>query len=157
MNESRSYLLTAVGLAVMVGVLLALAARASAAAADTSSASASSVLLGPVVIECEGYVHNLPPVIAPRGRCTVSGAIADRGRFVDDAPQGANPHVRTVFGAKGTIRISVYRERGNWRIVDGTKGYAGLRGRGWESPSGRCPATPPGCSFGFTMTGTLWQ
>jgi hypothetical protein len=55
--------------------------------------------------------------------------ISDRGRFVDDREGEPGRGVRTFFGAKGTIRISV-GHYGFWRITNGTKAYAGLRGRG---------------------------
>jgi hypothetical protein len=127
-----------------------------AAATDTSAASSSEALRGRVVIDCQG-VRRIPPTPPARGRCTVSGAITDRGKFVDDASLRVQPHVRTFFGARGTIRFSVY-ERGHWRIIDGTNVYAGLRGRGWESPARNWESTGPcpvGCAFAFTMTGTM--
>ena len=131
-----------------------------AAATDTTGASGSEALRGRVVIDCEGTRRTMPPPPPARGRCTVSGAITDRGKFVDDAILRVQPHVRTFIGAKGTIRFSVY-ERGHWRIIDGTKAYARLRGRGFESPArnrestGPCP--PIGCPFDFTMTGRVSQ
>lgn len=75
-----------------------------------------------------------------RGRFALSGAISDRGSFVDNGFQVAppsrvhpvvDPHVRTLFGAKATIRITVDGE-GHWRITKGTKAYVGLRGRGQQ-------------------------
>jgi hypothetical protein len=75
-----------------------------------------------------------------RGRFTISGAISDRGRFVDRelVDRGRPGTVRTLFGAKGTIRINV-GELGpgarcgcKWRVTKGTKAYAGLHGRGRE-------------------------
>jgi hypothetical protein len=129
-----------------------------AAATETSGPSSSEALRGRVVIDCEGGRRTMPPRPWASGRCAVSGAITDRGKFVDDAILRVQPHGRTFFGAKGTIRFSVY-ERGHWRVIDGTKAYAGLRGRGFESPArnwastGPCP--PTGCPFDFTMTGTV--
>jgi hypothetical protein len=149
-----------VGLGAMVGLLFGLAVHGgtSAAATDASGADRSEAVLGRVVIDCDGGRRTMPPWPPARGRCTVSGAITDRGKFVDDAILRVQPHVRTFIGAKGTIRFSVY-ERGHWRIIDGTRAYAGLRGRGSESPArnwestGPCP--PLGCPFDFTMTGTV--
>jgi hypothetical protein len=100
------------------------------------------------------------PAAPPHGRCTVSGVITDRGKFVDDDFLRSNPHGRTFIGAKGTIRMSVYRERrGHWTIIRGTRAYAGLRGRGRESSTGPCPGPigPTGCSISLTMTGTVSQ
>lgn len=128
------------------------------AAATDRSAPSGSGALGRVIIRCEGRAHVIPPRVPAHGRCTITGAIADRGRFVDGDVPGKNPHLRTVFGAKGTIVLSVYRERGNWRVIKGTKAYAGLRGRGWESSSsGPCPRTPMVCIVSFVMTGKVWQ
>jgi hypothetical protein len=131
-----------------------------AAATNTSAASSSEALRGRVVIDCQGTRRTTFPPPPARGRCTVSGAITDRGKFVDDAILRVHPHGRTVFGAKGTIVFSVYGERGHWRIIDGTRAYAGLRGRGWESPARNWESTGPcpvGCPFDFTMTGTVSQ
>jgi hypothetical protein len=128
-----------------------------AAATNTSAASSSEALRGRVVIDCQGTRRTTFPPPPARGRCTVSGAITDRGKFVDYAILRVQPHVRTFFGVKGTIRFSVY-ERGHWRIIDGTNAYAGLRGRGWESPARNWESTGPcpvGCPFDFTMTGTV--
>lgn len=107
---------------------------------------------GEVVVDCRGSMRVGPPG-PPRGRCTVSGAISDHGRFADNGLLGSNPHTRTFHGAKGTIRIAVYLERGHWEIVAGTDAYAGLRGRGWERSSGRCRS--PGCVISLTMVGTV--
>jgi hypothetical protein len=162
MSPNRVYRLTALALAAVGGCGLLVAAAVqidvSRAANDKSDASARGAVRGRVVIDCEGGRRTMPPPPPARGRCTVSGAITDRGKFVDDAILRVQPHGRTFFGAKGTIWFSVY-ERGHWRIIDGTKAYAGLRGRGWESPprnresTGPCP--PIGCPFDFTMTGTV--
>jgi hypothetical protein len=144
-------------IAVVVSLGLAAQVGASTAATDTSGASSSEALLGRVVIDCQGVRRTSPPRPPARGRCTVSGAITDRGKFVDDAILRVQPHVRTFLGVKGKISFSVY-ERGHWRIIDGTKAYAGLRGRGWESPARNWESTGPcpvGCSFNFTMTGTV--
>jgi hypothetical protein len=104
--------------------------------------------------------RRLHPAAPPHGRCTVSGAFTDRGKFFDDDFLRNNPHVRTFLGAKGTIQMSVYRERrGHWTIIRGTKAYAGLRGRGRESSTGPCPGPtgPVGCDISLTMTGAVSQ
>ena len=64
-----------------------------------------------------------------RGRFAISGAISDDGKFADDRAGEAGRGVRTFYGARGTIRITV-GHFGFWRITKGTKAYAGLRGRG---------------------------
>jgi len=134
--------------------LIAVHVGSSAAATNGSGASSSEALRGGVVIQCTGQLRT-QPARPPHGRCVITGAITDRGKFVDDDVLRHNPHVRTFFGAKGTIRISVYRERrGHWRIIEGTKAYSGLRGRGWESSTGPCP-TRFGCAISLTMTGTV--
>jgi hypothetical protein len=132
------------------------------AATDTRGTGAGDALRGQVVIDCDGVLGprpSLPPRgRSPlRGRCTVSGAISDRGKFVDDARLSVHPHVRTLFGRKGTIRMSVYLERGHWEIIGGTRAYAGLRGRGRESNSGRCGSSGLGCPISITMTGRVSQ
>jgi hypothetical protein len=117
---------------------------------------------GRVVFECEGTIGPAPGPIGARGRCTLSGAIRDRGTFLDDAAWFVHPHERTFSGANGAIRMSVYLERGHWEVTEGTKGYAGVRGRGWERVS---RSTPAGgrcnggivCIVSLTMTGTLSQ
>jgi hypothetical protein len=133
-------------------LLLALRAGLTTAAPDASGASS---LRGRVVIDCEGAQGPRGPGRPPRGRCTVTGAITDRGKFLDDARLSVHPHERTLFGAKGSIRMSVYLERGHWRIIEGTRAYAGLRGRGWERNSGLCPSSGIGCRISLTMTGRV--
>jgi Tol biopolymer transport system component len=97
-------------------------------------ARARAILRGRVTIQVKG-TRQPPTGAAARGRFTISGAISDRGRFVD---RGGLIITRTLFGAKGTISINVgytspYPCQCNWRITKGTKAYAGLRGRGRES------------------------
>lgn len=55
---------------------------------------------------------------------------------------------------KGTIEFSVFKERRRWRVIEGTKAYAALRGRGWESSS-FCAGSPGPCHVVITMTGTI--
>jgi hypothetical protein len=87
-------------------------------------------------------------LLPARGEFTISGAISDRGTFVDD---GGLPTVRTLLGGNGTIRITV-GPQGRWEIIEGTKAYAGLRGRGGEA--GLYSST-----IDITMSGTVsqWQ
>lgn len=132
------------GMAVSVG--LALHAGSTTAATGTSSASArSGAAQGKVRIELRGRVLGAR---GNEGRFTLSGALSDRGRFVD-RPGFVTP--RTLYGAKGTIRIAV-GHLGRWRITRGTKAYAGLRGRGQEH--GLYDRT---MRMRITMTGTVWR
>jgi hypothetical protein len=136
MPTNRFHHLIAVGLLVTVGLFLVLTAQVglTAAATDTSDASTSGALQGNVRIHLQGSLSGPQFAAVARGRFTASGAISDRGRFVDKFegihPPG-EPHVRTVLGANGTLRIKVDRT-GQWRVTQGTKAYAGLRGRGTE-------------------------
>jgi hypothetical protein len=122
-----------------------------AAAAGPFDASATETFSGRVVIRCEGGMRFGPPGPA-RGRCTITGAITDRGWFVDGDVRWVHPHARTFRSRKGTIEMSVYEERGHWRIIGGTRRYAGLRGRGFEALFLSLPSR-----ISFTMTGTVSQ
>ena len=86
---------------VAVVVMLALHAGSTAAATGTASASAREAAQGRVRIELRGRVLGAR---GNEGRFTLSGALSDRGRFVD-AP--GLYIARTLYGAKGTIRIGV--------------------------------------------------
>jgi hypothetical protein len=68
--------------------------------------------------------------VPARGEFTMSGAIFDRGTFVD--VDGFPIGVRTLRGRSGTIRIAI-GPQGRWEIIEGTKAYAGLHGRGREA------------------------
>jgi hypothetical protein len=85
-------------------------------------------------------------MLPARGEFTISGAISDRGTFVDD---GSFHTVRTLLGGNGTIRITV-GPQGRWEIIEGTKAYAGLHGRGSEA--GLYSTT-----IDITMSGTVSQ
>ena len=91
----------------------------------------------------------LAPGKGYRGRFTMSGALSDHGSFSDRSEVGGR--VRTLFGAKGTIRIKFVARTPNWTITKGTKAYAGLRGRGSESGA-YSPDT-----IDITMEGTVSQ
>lgn len=133
-------------------VALAALTLMSVAAAGSSGASANgTTLLGKVRIEVKG--KSVGPAQSMRGRFSISGAITDRGRFID---RGGPLTLRTLVGAKGTIWIKVgfvepFPCQCNWRIVKGTRAYAGLRGRGQEG--GRYTQT----TANVTMTGTVWR
>jgi hypothetical protein len=128
---------------IAVFVVLAVQPGSTTAAAITPGASAGGAARGKVRIELKGTVLGAR---GNKGRFTLSGALSDRGRFVD-APGLAMP--RTLYGAKGTIRIIV-GQQGFWRITKGTKAYAGLRGRGRET--GLYDR-----NLHITMTGTVWR
>ena len=134
MSTNRIHHLGAVGLVVATSLLLVLSAHVGRTPAATG-ASASGALQGHVSIHGKG--KSLGRGNDHRGRFTVSGAISDRGRFVDRelVDRGRPGIVRTLFGAKGTIRIKV-GELGpgarcgcKWRVAKGPKAYAGLHGR----------------------------
>ena len=105
-------------------------------------------------IEVKG--DNSGDVDQSRGRFVISGAISDRGRYVDrdvGSPRDGYFLVRRLVGAKGTIWIKVgflepFPCQCNWRISKATKAYAGLRGQGHEEGMYRLPVT-------LTMTGTV--
>lgn len=130
MSTNRIQRRSAIGLLVTVSLLLLLAVQVGsiAAATGTSGASSSRALHGAVRIHLQGPVIG-PANFHPGGRFTISGAISDRGRFGDDRGGEPGRGVRTLFGAKGAIRIFV-GHFGSWRITNGTGAYAGLRGRG---------------------------
>ena len=143
--------------------ILALSAGVTSAATGSTDASPAAALRGPVTIECDGVLPPVAPWGRPaKGRCLITGAIIDAGRFADDHRPLITPHIRTILGSEGTLRISVYREHGNWRIIEGTRAYAGLGGRGWErtqrtGPSGGACPRPQGiaCMVSLTMKGTV--
>lgn len=118
----------------------------------TADASSSDALQGKVRIHLEGTLTGPQFAAVGRGRFTLSGAISDRGTFVDRHPgihPPNDPYVRTLSGRKGTIRIACDGED-NWRVTKGTKTYAGLRGRGRKG----CQYPRP---IDTTMIGTVSQ
>lgn len=128
---------------IAVSVVLAVQAGSTTAATGRSSASASGAAQSNVRIDLKGRMLGAR---GNKGRFTLSGALADRGRFVDGA---GIITARTLYSAKGIIRITV-SPRGSWRITKGTKAYAGLRGRGQERGL-------YGRTIDITMTGTVWR
>jgi hypothetical protein len=159
MTESRTHSLAEAGLTLAAGLLLALAVSAgsTAAAVDNAEASPEYAMRGRIFIACNGSIRSMHPPVNPHGDCTVSGAIDDSGKFVDSAHHRIRPRVRVLSLAKGSISISVYREhRGHWRILSGSRAYAGLRGRGWESTTPqRCRGIS--CPVSIQMTGRVSQ
>lgn len=101
--------------------------------------------------------------LGPRGavgRFVLSGALSDRGKFVEKAGRAFGcPRTQALYGANGTIRIRVRCSQGTkragdtWRIIAGTKAYAGLKGRG---RGGGIYGDPPPHGMHFTLTGTVW-
>jgi hypothetical protein len=97
------------------------------------------------------------------GRFTLSAwpgtiALFDRGRFVDHAKSPPvrtllkSPLVRTLYGTKGTIELTIRRD-GLWTISKGTKAYAGLHGQGTQTMVYGRPS--PQRSMRATMIGTI--
>jgi hypothetical protein len=104
MPKNRIQHLGAIGLVVTVGLLLVLAVQVGLTGATngTPGASASGALQGKVRIDVKG--KTVANTSAARGRFTMSGAISDRGSFVDS---GGLIIVRKLAGAKGTIWVKV--------------------------------------------------
>src|SRR4249919_744912 len=102
MSTNRIHYLGAAGLVVTVSLLLALAVQVglTAAATSTSGVSTGGALQGKVRIHCKGTLAGPQSHASGRGRFNLSGAISDRGRFVDGSFQGihpeSDPHVRTL-------------------------------------------------------------
>jgi hypothetical protein len=116
-----------VALVALVGVAVTVAGRTAqsqptAAGPSGAGPSAASPGFGNVRIDLTGTM------LPARGEFTMSGAFSDRGTFVDSS---GFTIVRTLLGENGTIRITV-GPQGRWEIIEGTKAYAGLRGRGGE-------------------------
>jgi hypothetical protein len=131
-----------------------------AAATATPAAGASAALQGKVRIHLDGTLTGPQFRAIGRGRFVLTGAISDRGSFVDRF-QGthppADPYVRRLRGAKGTIWIigdGFGRGKGHWRVTKGTKAYAGLRGRGGVGPGHRRYGHG---DIDLTIVGTVWK
>ena len=134
-----------VAVVALVGVAVTVFGR-TAQSHPTAAARPSGA--GPSATFFQGDVRiNLTGRMLPaRGEFTMSGAISDRGTFVDD---GGVRLVRTLLGENGTIRITV-GPQGRWEIIEGTKAYAGLHGQGGEA--GLYSDT-----IDITMSGTVSQ
>jgi hypothetical protein len=133
-----------VAVVALVGVAVTVFGRTAqshpTAATRPSGAGPSAAFQRNVRIDLTGRM------LPARGEFTISGAISDRGTFVDD---GGFPTVRTLLGGNGTIRITV-GPQGHWEIIEGTKAYAGLHGRGGE-------AGLYSNAIDITMSGTVSQ
>jgi hypothetical protein len=107
---------------------------------------------GKVRIDLRGKVMGSPDRPQDRaGRFILSGAISDRGRFVDHVEIGAN---RTLYGARGTLWIRIRPVDQAWRITKGSGAYARLRGRGTQRGLYGAPSAP---RVRLTMIGTVWR
>ena len=131
-----------VGLVALVGVAITVFGRTAEShptAATDPSGAPSAALQNKVRIDLlDDASHSR--------EFTISGAINDRGTFVDQ--DGFPTGVRTLFGRSGTIRITV-GPQANWEIIKGTKAYAGLHGRGREAGNYFFDTTD------ITMSGTV--
>ncbi len=116
----------------------------SAAVAGSASAQVPVAAGRPATFHCEGKTPSSDTVRGGggRGRCTASGAVKDRGSFVDyRSESGGTIQIRRVFaGNKGTLifRVTIKASSGakRWSIASGTRAYAGLRGSGTETGPG---------------------
>ena len=125
-----------VALVALVGVAVTVFGRTGqshpTAASRPSGAGVPAAFQNTVRIELDGKM--VPArggsTISDRGEFTITGAIFDRGTYVDHG--GGYDTVRTLHGRTGTIRIT-FGPQARWEIIGGTKAYAGLHGRGREA------------------------
>ena len=81
---------------------------------------------------------------ASRGTFRITGAISDTGRLVAvrRVSSGRVQLTQTLTGKAGTVRIRSTRQcaggQGTWRVLSGSKAYAGLSGGGTASGGPRC-------------------
>jgi hypothetical protein len=127
-------------------------APASSSALQTPAYAADDGIYGTVSIRLRGRVRGPQMNATGHGRFTLSGAITDRGTFLD-VYHGIHPimepYTLTLSGTKGTITIAG-NARGPWTIIGGTRSYAGLHGRGRVVRMYRHPLR-------ITMIGTVSQ
>jgi hypothetical protein len=154
MRTKRIHQVIVVSLVAAVG-----AATSTAAATGPSSARANEAWQGTITIHTKGKLFGSAGV---RGTFTLSvvrsrrgsrwRVIADRGTFVQrDLARGLGPRIgRVLVGAKGTIRMRVLSRR-RWEITEGSRAYAGLRGRGTEFSHWEL------MNFSSMMKGTVWR
>lgn len=57
------------------------------------------------------------------------GTVAATLNAARAAVKETEPHARTFYSRRGMLLMDVDRD-GRWRVIRGTKAYAGLRGRG---------------------------
>ena len=153
MRTKRIHQVIVVGLVAAVG-----AAGSTAAATGPSGVRASEAWQGTIIIHSKGKLFGSAGI---RGTFTLSvvrsrngsrwRVIADRGTFVQrDLARGLGPRiVRVLVGAKGTIRMRIWRF--SWQITEGSRAYAGLRGRGTESSHLEL------MNLSSMMKGTVWR
>jgi hypothetical protein len=109
-------------------------------ALPTSAYAPDDGMHGTVYIRLRGRVRGPQFNATALGRFTISGAISDRGTFLDKY-RGIHPidepYTRTLSGARGTITITG-NGRGPWRIIEQghTLGCAGRDGS-WACSSTR--------------------
>jgi hypothetical protein len=129
--------------------------------AVTGSAAASTVVSGaPVAVRCTETLANGDVTnggMSGVGRCTLTGAIDDRGKTTDYRRQVGDKALirRVVAGRKGTITFLITIHLGTgaepqWSVISGSGRYRGLRGKGREvvDDFSSTPAT-------FVMKGTV--
>ena len=92
------------------------------------------------------------------GTFIASGAISDRGSFnaVRRVAGGRLELTEVLAGEAGTIRIRVVRRctsrSGTWRVLSGSRAYAGLSGSGAALGGPPCPATKRPARAAYTGT-----
>jgi hypothetical protein len=124
-----------------------------------SAASSPTGAIGKVTLKYTGSASDVTDGgVAGTGHFTASGAITDRGGYIDyrtvDSTHTTAQVRRVTVGEKGTIvfLIVINLKSGSepWTVISGTKAYDGLRGRGTEVVDNYAdtPAT-------FVMKGTV--
>ena len=95
--------------------------------------------------------------VSGTGRCAMTGMLHDSGQATDYRTQNGEMAIirRVITGAKGTITfvITIHLANGGgepWKITSGTKTYAKLHGRGYQTVDNYAgsPAT-------FVLKGTV--
>jgi hypothetical protein len=123
-------------------------------ALQTPAYAADDGIYGTVHIRLRGRARGPQFNATGHGRFTISGAITDRGTFLDvyhGIHPVKEPYTRTLSGAKGTITIAG-NAMGPWTIIGGTRSYLGLHGRG-----GRVVGVFGYARIRITMIGTVSQ
>lgn len=147
---------TALSFAACVVTLAAGAADSSSAPRDPGVALGSIGVLGAAPSTIDGSVRIETRFrTATKGTFRIRGAISDTGSFAATrrVSGGRLQLTETLRGAAGTIRIRATRScsggSGTWRVLSGSKAYAGLSGGGAASGGGRCvsPKYPTQASY----------
>jgi uncharacterized low-complexity protein len=104
-----------------------------------SAASAAAISSNAVAVRCTEILKNADVTdggVAGTGRCTLHGAINDKGKATDYRRKVGNEALirRVVVGRRGTIAfvIAINLSTGAepWAMKSGTRAYQGLRGSG---------------------------